>query len=154
MRLDPAEFIRRFQVHVLPQGIRHFGLFANMSRAAHLAQLRALLEPHSASPAVQAANHNAAIVDAFPCPCCGGRMRLIEVFKRGAQPSPAQRSRHEGSVAHVAQRFAAIDDRSRPSASELVQPSLTPRPVLGDGGGDKAVAPTTKRPALVLNDQR
>ena len=66
--------------------IRYFGLFANTGRAANLAKLRALLEPQSAPPAVQAANDNVAIKDAFPCPCCGGRMRLIEVFERGAQP--------------------------------------------------------------------
>ena len=89
MRLDAAEFIRRFLIHVLPQGfhrIRHFGLFANTHRAAHLARLRALLEPQSVPPAIEAANDNAAIVDTFPCPCCGGHMRLIEVFERGAQP--------------------------------------------------------------------
>ena len=89
MTLSADEFIRRFLIHVLPPGfhrIRHFGLFANAGRAANLAKLRALLEPPSAPPAVQAANDNAAIKDAFPCPCCGGRMRLIEVFERGAQP--------------------------------------------------------------------
>ncbi len=89
MTLSADEFIRRFMIHVLPQGfhrIRHFGLFANTGRAANLAKLRALLEPQSAPPAVQAANDNVAIKDAFPCPCCGGRMRLIEVFERGAQP--------------------------------------------------------------------
>ena len=89
MRLDAAEFIRRFLIHVLPQGfhrIRHFGLFANTRRAANLARLRALLEPQAGPPVVEAANDNAAIVDAFPCPCCSGRMRLIEVFERGAQP--------------------------------------------------------------------
>ena len=89
MTLSADEFIRRFLIHVLPQGfhrIRHFGLFANAGRAANLAKLRALLEPPSAPTTVQAANDNAVIEDAFPCPCCGGRMRLIEVFKRGAQP--------------------------------------------------------------------
>ena len=89
MTLRADEFIRRFLIHVLPQGfhrIRHFGLFANTRRAANLTKLRTLLEPPSAPTTVQAANDNAVIEDAFPCPCCGGRMRLIEVFKRGAQP--------------------------------------------------------------------
>ena len=89
MRLDAAEFIRRFLIHVLPKGfhrIRHFGLFANTHRAPNLAKLRTLLEPQPAPPAIEAANDNAATKDAFPCPCCGGRMRLIEVFERGAQP--------------------------------------------------------------------
>jgi hypothetical protein len=89
MTLSADEFIRRFLIHVLPQGfhrIRHFGLFANTGRAANLAKVRVLLEPQSAPPTFQAANDNAAILEAFPCPCCGGRMRLIEVFERGAQP--------------------------------------------------------------------
>jgi hypothetical protein len=36
MRLHPHEFIRRFLIRVLPKGfhrIRHYGLFANASRA-------------------------------------------------------------------------------------------------------------------------
>jgi hypothetical protein len=89
MTLTAAEFIRRFLIHVLPQGfhrIRHFGLFANTRRAANLVKLRALLEPQSDPQAIQAANDNVALVEASPCPCCGGRMRLIEVFQRGAQP--------------------------------------------------------------------
>jgi hypothetical protein len=88
MTLSAAEFIRRFLIHVLPQGfhrIRHFGLFANTSRAANLARVRALLACATAPPAPAAANDDDA-PDAFPCPCCGGRMRLIEVFERGAQP--------------------------------------------------------------------
>jgi hypothetical protein len=64
--------------------IRHFGLFANTSRAANLARARTLLACATPSPAPVAANDDA--TDAFPCPCCGGRMRLIEVFQRGARP--------------------------------------------------------------------
>src|SRR5271166_4675131 len=46
MTLDAAEFIRRFLIHVLPRGfhrIRHYGLFANGSRAESLARARELL---------------------------------------------------------------------------------------------------------------
>jgi hypothetical protein len=38
--LDVDEFIRRFLIHVLPDGfhrIRHYGLFANANRAGNLA---------------------------------------------------------------------------------------------------------------------
>jgi hypothetical protein len=87
MTLSAAEFIRRFLIHVLPQGfhrIRHFGLFANTSRAANLARARTLLACATPPPAPVAANDDA--TDAFPCPCCGGSMRLIEVFERGARP--------------------------------------------------------------------
>lgn len=46
MALDVDEFLRRFLLHVVPDGfvrIRHFGLLANRRRAAALAQCRALL---------------------------------------------------------------------------------------------------------------
>jgi hypothetical protein len=47
MRLTPAEFMRRFLLHVLPDGfhrIRHYGLFANGHRAEKLALCRRLLD--------------------------------------------------------------------------------------------------------------
>ena len=46
MTLDADEFIRRFLIHVLPDGfhrIRHYGLFANANRAANIALARQLL---------------------------------------------------------------------------------------------------------------
>jgi len=46
MRLAPDEFIRRFLLHALPDGvhrIRHFGILANGHRAERLALCRALL---------------------------------------------------------------------------------------------------------------
>jgi hypothetical protein len=47
MTLSPAEFMRRFLLHVLPGGfhrIRHFGLLANGGRRENLAKVRALLQ--------------------------------------------------------------------------------------------------------------
>ena len=46
MTLDVDEFIRRFLIHVLPDGfhrIRHYGLFANGNRADNIALARRLL---------------------------------------------------------------------------------------------------------------
>jgi hypothetical protein len=46
MTLAAHEFIRRFLMHVLPRGfhrIRHYGLFANTNRVAHIARARELL---------------------------------------------------------------------------------------------------------------
>ena len=46
MTLDADEFIRRFLLHVLPDGfhrIRHYGFLANGHRAAKLALCRRLL---------------------------------------------------------------------------------------------------------------
>ena len=50
MTLDAQEFIKRFLIHVLPDGfqkIRYFGFMANRRRAANLALCRELI-PHSA----------------------------------------------------------------------------------------------------------
>lgn len=93
MTLAPAEFIRRFLIHVLPSGfhrIRHYGLFANTARAANLAKARALLDVPAPPPAADAnPDADAAVKPAITCPCCGGRMIPIEVFERGAAPRTA-----------------------------------------------------------------
>ena len=47
MTLATGEFIRRFLIHVLPQGfhrIRHYGLFAGTGRADNIARARELLK--------------------------------------------------------------------------------------------------------------
>jgi hypothetical protein len=82
MTLDAGEFIRRFLLHVLPDGfhrIRHYGFLANGVRVASIAMARAALK---APPPEQPAPANDAY--AAPCPCCGGRMIIIERFERGA----------------------------------------------------------------------
>ncbi|RWB55447.1 IS91 family transposase [Mesorhizobium sp.] len=86
MTLATDEFIRRFLLHVLPRGfhrIRHYGLLAGGSRKTSLALARELL---AAAPPVT--NDPPAEPDDFrpPCPCCGGRMIVIEVFERCRQP--------------------------------------------------------------------
>jgi hypothetical protein len=89
MTLATDEFIRRFLIHVLPTGfhrIRHYGLFASSSRAENIARARELL--NSPTPQAETTNPDAANADepptlAHPCPCCGGRMIIIETFRRG-----------------------------------------------------------------------
>jgi hypothetical protein len=84
MTLATDEFIRRFLIHVLPKGlhrIRHYGLFAKGSCADNIARARELLA--AAIPEGQPA---AVDPDKPSCPCCGGRMIIIEVFARGAMP--------------------------------------------------------------------
>jgi hypothetical protein len=86
MTLATDEFIRRFLTHVLPKGlhrIRHYGLFAKSSCADNIARARELLA--AAKPEGKPAS--AAVEPGKPtCPCCGGRMTIIEVFERGATP--------------------------------------------------------------------
>jgi Putative transposase/Transposase zinc-binding domain len=83
MTLATDEFIRRFLIHVLPKGlhrIRHYGLFAKGSCADNIARAHELL-------AVEKPEDEPAADPAKPtCPCCGGRMIIIEVFARGATP--------------------------------------------------------------------
>lgn len=86
MTLGSDEFIRRFLIHVLPRGfhrIRHYGLLAGSARKASLALARKLLDVAAPSDADTPDEP-----DDFrpPCPCCGGRMIVIEVFERWNQP--------------------------------------------------------------------
>ena len=95
MTLASGEFIRRFLIHVLPSGfhrIRHYGLFANAARAANLAKARALLQVPPPSAADACAVPEAPLNPPIACPCCGGRMILVEIFERGCAPrtSPAR----------------------------------------------------------------
>jgi len=96
MRLATSEFIRRFLIHVLPRGfhrIRHYGLFANASRARNIACIRDLLGAEA--PLAQPEPNNAADAPSGqrilsqPCPDCGGPMIVIESF----DPSQIPRSR-------------------------------------------------------------
>jgi hypothetical protein len=92
MTLATHEFIRRFLIHALPSGfhrIRHYGLFAKSSCAANIARARELLAV--AKPEAQPSAAAAVDPNRPSCPCCGGRMIIIEVFARGATPrhSPA-----------------------------------------------------------------
>jgi hypothetical protein len=92
MRLHPHEFIRRFLLHVLPKGfhrIRHYGLFATANRAENIATARALLDvaPPAADPQPQSDGApDAPRVAPCPCPRCGARMIVIEVFAPGSEP--------------------------------------------------------------------
>src|ERR1700692_2979939 len=88
-----AEFIRRFLIHVLPNGfhrIRHYGLLASGIKAQTIARARELIA--AAKPAQtahkQQAPDSAAATDQppHPCPCCGGRVIIIETFERGSTP--------------------------------------------------------------------
>jgi len=93
MALHPHEFIRRFLMHVLPKGfhrIRHYGLFANGNRAEAIAKARELLAvpaamAEGADPKATTEPEQLGVLPR-PCPCCGGRMFIIEVFARGETP--------------------------------------------------------------------
>jgi hypothetical protein len=99
MRITIGEFIRRFLLHVLPDGfhrIRHYGLLANGHRAENLALCRCLLgaptgpidcNQHAGDNPGSPNDTSGASHEPPPCPCCGGRMKIIEIFYRSlSQP--------------------------------------------------------------------
>jgi hypothetical protein len=92
MTLEAAEFIRRFLMHVLPSGfhrIRHYGLFASAVRTKNIERARQLLAASEGSTkCLRAEPDNGAESPAAEhrCPCCGGRMIVIETF-HGARPA-------------------------------------------------------------------
>jgi hypothetical protein len=68
---------------------RAYGLFANANRAENIATARTFL--NVAPPAADPQQQSDIAPDAprvLPCPCphCGARMIVIEVFARGCEP--------------------------------------------------------------------
>ena len=102
MTLKAGEFIRRFLLHVFPDGfhrIRHYGLLANSHRANKLALCCKLLEV----PSTPTDRDSDDIEDKRcpdkeppPCPCCGGHMKIIESFE-GTHSRPYHVRRSDSS---------------------------------------------------------
>ncbi len=97
MHLATDEFIRRFLLHVLPKGfhrIRHYGLFANGARVRNIETIRRLLNAalnrnqHAPADNTEENEDDSPVGRSLrrPCPCCGGRMIVIETFARGQAP--------------------------------------------------------------------
>jgi len=103
MTLAIDEFIRRFLIHVLPKGfhrIRHYGLFAKAACADNIERARQLLgSQKSQSDTTDNNDGNETPTRSHPCPCCGGRMVIIETFERGSTP------RHRPSAPIIAIRI-------------------------------------------------
>jgi hypothetical protein len=86
LTLTTDEFIRRFLLHVLPKGfhrIRHYGLLASATRRANLARIRDLL---AAAPPITPPEAAQPPDWLAPCPRCGERMTVVEIFGRFRQP--------------------------------------------------------------------
>jgi Putative transposase len=93
MTLGADAFIRRFLLHILPKGfhrIGHDGLLASAGGKANIARARQLMAPPMAPvdpPAVlDTADPDATTDHRPPCPCCGGRIIIVEIFARGGAP--------------------------------------------------------------------
>jgi hypothetical protein len=94
MSLSPDEFLRRFLLHVLPSAfhrIRHYGLLAKGPHAIDLDRLRALIAEQAADAAsdLEPAEAEPEATALPACPCCDGRMRIIERFGCGRAPRTA-----------------------------------------------------------------
>jgi hypothetical protein len=85
MTLDAHEFIRRFLLHVLPDGfhrIRHYGFLANGHRHHKLDLCRSLLALSQQQDVFL--NQDAAPDANTPanrCPCCGGQMVTLAIWR-------------------------------------------------------------------------
>jgi hypothetical protein len=92
MTLHADEFIRRFLIHVLPDGfhrIRHYGLLANANRADNIVLARRLLgfpDPAPSSGESSGTDRRHEDEERNIGPCCGGRMIIVETFEPGCQP--------------------------------------------------------------------
>ena len=95
MTLDAHEFIRRFLLHVLPDGfirIRHFGFLANRSKKQALARCRKLLDldpawPHCPIESAKDMLLKITGVDLTRCPCChNGTMIVVADLPRLSNP--------------------------------------------------------------------
>jgi len=99
MTLDAAEFIRRFLLHVLPDGfqrIRYYGFLANRYRAENLVLCRQLLQmpPPAVAPEATTRDYRdryeaLTSVSLKTCPLCRcGTMVVIETFQCTSARAP------------------------------------------------------------------
>ena len=95
LTLDSEEFIRRFLLHVLPNGftrIRYYGLLANRHRAENLRHCRKLFnhDPATIKAEIEKIDWPELLLsltgqDPFLCPrCCQGRLIIVKTL----QPMP------------------------------------------------------------------
>ena len=96
MTLQAEEFIRRFLLHVLPEGfqrIRYYGFLANRYRQQKLARCRDLLDTSQPEPAASKVNNDyrdryeeLTGSSLWQCPVCHqGRMLIIKILQRSPQ---------------------------------------------------------------------
>jgi hypothetical protein len=81
MTLALDEFLRRFLLHILPQGfvrIRHFGFLANRRRGTLLPLCFHFLSAAPHSKAEQNVSSTKDSSDLWRCPKCGGPMKVLE----------------------------------------------------------------------------
>jgi hypothetical protein len=86
MTLDASEFIRRFLLHILPEGfvkIRHYGLLGSRNKRGNLARCREMFK--TTAKTVEKESWEELLfkltgIDIMECPLCHGRMRRKEML--------------------------------------------------------------------------
>ena len=96
-RLQGEKFVRRFLVHILPQGlkrIRHYGVLASACKTDKLNQARLALQMpppnREAAESAQAFMARVAKLEVMRCPCCKtGTLRWVQTLAGQRQlPAP------------------------------------------------------------------
>jgi hypothetical protein len=112
MTLDPAEFIRRFLLHVLPSGfhrIRHYGFLASPGREATIDRLRRLIA--------------AAAVPAAADACASSRPSPVALSPEASRPNSPESTPHDHRPDPHAHRPSFADDaKSPPPRSRSMRP--------------------------------
>ena len=139
MTLAAGEFIRRFLIHVLPQGfhrIRHYGLFASGTRADNIARARRLLDASMTQASTADTTTSSETREPKPlshlCPCCGSHDHHRDIPARFLAALPARGShrrvqdrhimirpgsRRHSSAALLLRRLSTSDDHARRRAA-------------------------------------
>ncbi len=67
-------------------GLKYYGLLASATRTATIARIRDLLAQRAPDLETQEPAEPAPLTLREPCPCCGGPMRIVEIFRLGQKP--------------------------------------------------------------------
>jgi hypothetical protein len=145
MRLATGEFIRRFLIHVLPDGfhrIRHYGLLASATRKANIAKIRALLgadRPNQEPPA--SAETKSARSSRSPC-ASHAPLRRPDAHRRDLPP------RSTTAIARATKRAGRMTIRPSPHRSASgPQPGAGRLPILPKCAPSRnAPQPAPRRP--------
>jgi hypothetical protein len=98
MKLSPDEFIRRFLLHVLPNGfckIRYYGIYAHRNNKNTLMQCKKVMGVKKEPPKLSDKTWQEMLktitgIDVLICPHCKkGKMELHLHFSSGKQPAPS-----------------------------------------------------------------
>jgi hypothetical protein len=96
VRLEGAEFVRRFLLHVLPTGIkriRHYGVLASACKGNKLSAAKQALQMPPTNPAAQESAQafmvRVAKLEMMQCPCCKAHALKVVATLAGCRQLPS-----------------------------------------------------------------